>query len=59
MIIRPALTPEVEDQEENGLCIKIPRDHGTKLIKEEKFHEAVIIGDSIIYVGSINSLQNK
>jgi len=58
VVTRPARIPEVEDPEEHGLCIKILRDHGIKVIEKEKFHfKAVIIDDSIIYVGSINPLQ--
>ncbi len=58
MVTRPARIPEVEDPEEHSLCTKILRDHGIKVIEKKKFHfKAVMIDDSIIYVGSINPLQ--
>jgi hypothetical protein len=58
VVTRPACIPEVEDPEEHALCIKILRDRGIKVIEKDKFHfKAVIIDDSIIYVGSINPLQ--
>ena len=58
VVTRPARVPEVEDPGEHALCTRILRDHGIKVIEKEKFHfKAVIIDDSIIYVGSINPLQ--
>jgi len=58
VITRPPDPREVEDPKEHDSCVRILRNNGIKVVERPKFHfKAVIIDDSIIYVGSINPLQ--
>ncbi len=57
VVTRPPVSREVEDPKEHEDCIKVLRDNGIKVVEKPRFHfKAVIIDDSIIYVGSINPL---
>ena len=58
VVTRPADPKEVDDPEEHKLCIDMLKKCGVKVIERPRFHfKAVIIDDSIIYIGSINPLQ--
>jgi hypothetical protein len=57
-VTRPPNQKEVEDPGEHKECIEALRRKGVKVVEKPRFHfKAVIIDDSIIYVGSINPLQ--
>ena len=58
VVTRPSDPKEVEDPKEHRECIEALRGSGIKVIEKSRFHfKAVIIDDSIIYMGSINPLQ--
>ena len=58
VVTRPPEKDQVSDVEEHGMCIEILEKCHVKVVKKPKFHfKAVIIDDSIIYLGSINPLQ--
>ena len=58
VVTRPADPKEVDDPGEHRLCIDMLSKCGVKVIERPRFHfKAVIIDDSIIYIGSINPLQ--
>jgi hypothetical protein len=58
VVTRPPNQKEVEDPGEHKECIEALRRRGVKVVEKPRFHfKAVIIDDSIIYVGSINPLQ--
>jgi len=57
VVTRPPDPREVENPKEHEGCIKVLRDNGIKVVEKPRFHfKAVVIDDSIIYVGSINPL---
>jgi len=57
VVTRPSDPKEVEDPREHRECIEALKRIGVKVVEMSRFHfKAVIIDDSIIYVGSINPL---
>jgi hypothetical protein len=57
VVTRPPDPREVENSKEHEGCIKVLRDNGIKVVEKPRFHfKAVVVDDSIIYVGSINPL---
>lgn len=58
VVTRPPDSREVEDPKEHKECIEMLRRAEIKVVEKSRFHfKAVIIDDSIIYIGSINPLQ--
>jgi len=58
VVTRPPDPKEVEDPKEHRECVEMLKKAGVKVVEKSRFHfKAVIIDDSIIYVGSINPLQ--
>jgi len=58
VVTRPPNQSEVENPGEHETCIRLLEGKGIKVIRKPRFHfKAVIIDDSIIYIGSINPLQ--
>jgi hypothetical protein len=58
VVTRLADPREVDDPKEHETCINMLENCGIKVIPKPRFHfKAVIIDDSIIYIGSINPLQ--
>jgi hypothetical protein len=57
VVTRPPDPKEVEDPREHRECIEALKRVGVKVVEMSRFHfKAVVIDDSIIYVGSINPL---
>jgi hypothetical protein len=57
VVTRPPEPREVENPKEHGECVDILKKGGIRVVERPRFHfKAVVIDDSIIYVGSINPL---